>query len=111
VPVACGTFTPTEALAAHRAGADFVKLFPAENLGPSYVRSILGPLPFLKIMPTGGVTPQSIPGFIRAGCVAVAAGSSLVSNGILHAKDWALLARVAKDYVDALASARVARRE
>lgn len=106
VPIAAGCLTPTEALAAHRAGADFIKLFPAEGLGPAYVRSLLAPLPFLKIIPTGGVTPETIGPFLKAGCVAVAAGSHLVSRDILVRQDWDRLAALAREFTDALARAR-----
>src|SRR5690606_6223367 len=73
IPIYCGAFTPTEALAAHNAGADFVKIFPAAALGPNFIRDVLGPLPFLKIVPTGGVTAENAASFIRAGAIAVGA--------------------------------------
>lgn len=106
VPIACGAMTPTEALAAHRAGADFVKLFPADGLGPAYVRALRAPLPFLKIIPTGGVDRDSLADFIHAGCVGVALGSGLVSQQILDTADWERLALLAEEYVGILAAAR-----
>src|SRR6185295_16492349 len=54
-PVMLGAYTPTEAQHAHEAGADFVKIFPADSLGPNYIKAIRGPLPHLRIVPTGGV--------------------------------------------------------
>ena len=69
LPIACGCLTPTEALAAHRAGADFIKLFPSDGLGPGYVRALLAPLPFLKIIPTGGVSLDNLAAFLQAGSV------------------------------------------
>jgi 2-dehydro-3-deoxyphosphogluconate aldolase/(4S)-4-hydroxy-2-oxoglutarate aldolase len=102
VPVACGAFTPTEALAAHEAGADFVKLFPAEAVGPAYIKAILAPLPFLKIIPTGGVTPENCRIFLDAGCVALGAGSRLVSTEILDRQDWAGLTQRAREFTEAL---------
>jgi Entner-Doudoroff aldolase len=66
-----GTFTPTEMLAAHRAGADLVKLFPGPANGPDYVRAVLAPLPFLKIVPTNGVTEANAAAFFAAGAFAV----------------------------------------
>lgn len=106
IPIACGAMTPTEALAAHRAGADFVKLFPADGLGPAYVRALLAPLPFLKIIPTGGVNRDTLADFIRAGCVGAALGSGLVSSRILGDADWERLTLLAQEYVQILAAAR-----
>lgn len=108
IPIACGSLTPTEALAAHRAGADFVKLFPSDTLGPAYVRAIFGPLPFLKIIPTGGVNLETLGPFIQAGCVGVAIGGNLVSKQILQEQDWKGLETLAGRYVAALHAARSA---
>ncbi len=62
-----GTYTPTEMMTAHRAGADFVKLFPGPLDGPDYVRAILGPLPFLRVFPTSGVTMENAADLLAAG--------------------------------------------
>jgi 2-dehydro-3-deoxyphosphogluconate aldolase / (4S)-4-hydroxy-2-oxoglutarate aldolase len=70
-PVMLGAYTPTEAQAAHEAGADFVKLFPADKLGPAYVKALRAPLPHLRIVPTGGVDLNTAADFLRAGCVAL----------------------------------------
>src|SRR6188768_267320 len=67
VPVAPGCFTPTEILDAHEAGADIVKVFPATTLGPQYIRDVRAPLPQLKLMPTGGVSPDNAGDRDRAG--------------------------------------------
>lgn len=106
VPIACGAYTPTEALAAHEAGADFIKIFPADGLGPGYIRAIRAPLPQLEIIPTGGVDVSTAGDFIRAGCVAVAAGSSLVSRDILKNADWEKLSATARAMVQAVTDAR-----
>ena len=106
LPIACGCMTPTEALTAHRAGANFIKLFPSETLGPGYVRALLGPLPFLKIIPTGGVSRDNLAAFLQAGSVAVALGGNLVSKAALRDQDWAGLTNAASDYVQTLAAAR-----
>jgi len=66
-----GCYTPTEMLAAHRAGAQLVKLFPGPADGPAYVRACLGPLPFLKIFPTGGVTLENCTALLAAGAFGV----------------------------------------
>ncbi len=107
-PIACGAFTPTEALLAHESGADFVKIFPAELFGPSYIKNILAPLPMLQIIPTGGVTPETARSFIEAGSVALGVGSSLVSKDILHRADWPKLTASAQSFVEAIRKARTA---
>ncbi len=106
VPIVCGAYTPTEALAAHEAGADFIKIFPADGLGPDYIKAIRAPLPQLQIIPTGGVDVHTAGDFIRAGCVAVAAGGSLVSKSALASGDWDALAETARAFVRAVAEAR-----
>ncbi len=71
VAIMPGCFTPTEMLRAHRAGAPLVKLFPSPGTGPSFVRACLGPLPFLKIVPTSGVTGENAAEYLAAGAHAV----------------------------------------
>ena len=105
-PVACGAMTPTEALTAHELGADFVKIFPAENLGPSYMKSILAPLPMLQLIPTGGVTPQNVPEYFKAGCAAVGAGSTLLTKDIFESANWPALSMRAAEFVAAAWKAR-----
>ena len=78
VPCIPGAFTPTEILQAWRAGAALVKLFPAAAFGPGFVRDVLAPLPFLRIVPSGGVTLDSVGDWIRAGAAAVSLGSALL---------------------------------
>lgn len=76
-----GASTPTEALVAWRAGASAVKLFPASVLGAGFVREMRGPLPMIPLVPTGGVTLETAPDFVRAGAVAVGMGSWLTGAG------------------------------
>ncbi|MEI6562424.1 MAG: bifunctional 4-hydroxy-2-oxoglutarate aldolase/2-dehydro-3-deoxy-phosphogluconate aldolase [Verrucomicrobiota bacterium] len=106
IPIAAGAYTPTEALTAYEAGADFVKIFPADQLGPQYIKNILAPLPQLQIIPTGGVTVATVDAFIKAGCVALGAGSSLVSKEILKNQDWKKLTETAAAFVEAIKKAR-----
>lgn len=106
IPIVCGAYTPTEALTAHEAGADFIKIFPADSLGPGYIRALKAPLPQLEIIPTGGVDVETAGDFIRAGCAAVAAGGSLVSKKALLSGDWAAITRTAAALVAAVADAR-----
>jgi 2-dehydro-3-deoxyphosphogluconate aldolase/(4S)-4-hydroxy-2-oxoglutarate aldolase len=106
VPVASGAMTPTEALTAHELGSDFVKIFPSENLGPDYIKSLLAPLPMLQLIPTGGVTPQNLPDYFEAGCAAVGAGSTLLTRDIFKAADWNQLSARATEFVAAARKAR-----
>ena len=105
-PIVSGAFTPTECLFAHESGADFVKIFPAEQLGPAYIKNIRAPLPMLRIIPTGGVTPETAPAFIDAGCVALGAGTTLVSKEILRTRNWPALSARAEEFVRAIREAR-----
>ena len=106
IPIACGATTPTEAFTAHELGSDFVKIFPAENLGPAYIRSILAPLPMLQLIPTGGVTPQNMPDYFKAGAAAIGAGSTLLTKEILASADWGALSARAAEFVAAARKAR-----
>ncbi|HEX5221003.1 MAG TPA: bifunctional 4-hydroxy-2-oxoglutarate aldolase/2-dehydro-3-deoxy-phosphogluconate aldolase [Verrucomicrobiae bacterium] len=105
-PIMLGSYTPTEAQLAHEAGADFIKVFPADGLGPNYIKALRAPLPHLKIVPTGGVDLKTIGDFLKAGCVAVGAGSSLISKNILETDDWPALTRTATEFVKAARPAR-----
>jgi 2-dehydro-3-deoxyphosphogluconate aldolase/(4S)-4-hydroxy-2-oxoglutarate aldolase len=105
-PCIAGAYTPTEALAAYEAGADFIKIFPADGLGPNYIKAIKAPMPQLEIIPTGGVSVDTCGSFIRAGCAAVAAGSSLLDPAAMKAGDWAAISATAKAFVEAVAKAR-----
>ena len=105
-PVASGAYTPTEAMTAHEAGSDFVKIFPADQLGPTYIKNILAPMPQLQIIPTGGVNLQTVDAFIKAGCAALGVGSGLVSKEILAHQDWKQLTELAAAYVEAIKKAR-----
>ena len=87
-PVMLGAYTPSEAQLAFEAGTDYVKLFPADTLGPGYIKALRAPLPHLRIVPTGGVTLDNIFDFFAAGCPAVGLGSSLISKSVLEKNDW-----------------------
>ncbi len=105
-PIMLGAYTPTEAQTAYEAGADFVKIFPADTLGPGYMKAIRAPLPHLRIVPTGGVDVSNVADFLKAGCAALGVGSSLVSAKILQEANWAELTRRAGEFVKAAQSAR-----
>ena len=98
-PVMLGAYTPTEAQVAHESGADFIKIFPADKLGPSYIKALRAPLAHLKIVPTGGVDLQTLPKFLDAGCVALGLGSALITREILQNNDWVGLSQLAKQFV------------
>jgi 2-dehydro-3-deoxyphosphogluconate aldolase/(4S)-4-hydroxy-2-oxoglutarate aldolase len=83
--VLCGGLSPTELLEAHEAGAELVKVFPARLGGPKYIQDVLAPLPFLKLVPTGGVSPETARDYLAAGAVAVGIGGNLVSNKLVAA--------------------------
>lgn len=99
-PVMLGAYTPTEAQMAHEAGADFIKIFPADKLGPSYIKALRAPLPHLKIVPTGGVDLHTAADFLKAGCAALGVGGSLLTAEILKTGNWAELTWLAKAFVE-----------
>ena len=76
-----GAYTPTEVVSALDGGADLVKIFPAESGGPAHIRALLAPLPHARLLPTGGVRPDSVGEWLRAGAAAVGIGSALVGPG------------------------------
>jgi 2-dehydro-3-deoxyphosphogluconate aldolase/(4S)-4-hydroxy-2-oxoglutarate aldolase len=101
-----GAFSPTEAQTAHEAGADFIKIFPADTLGPDFMKALRAPLPHLRIVPTGGVELHNVRDFLQAGCVALGVGSALVSGKILQVADWQELTRRAAEFVLAAREAK-----
>jgi 2-dehydro-3-deoxyphosphogluconate aldolase/(4S)-4-hydroxy-2-oxoglutarate aldolase len=98
-----GAMTPTEILAAWRAGADVVKVFPARALGPRYIADVLAPLPDVLLMPTGGVDEKNAADYLRAGAVAVAVGGNVVDPATVAHADWAALTARARALVAAVA--------
>ncbi|WP_128904540.1 bifunctional 4-hydroxy-2-oxoglutarate aldolase/2-dehydro-3-deoxy-phosphogluconate aldolase [Halorubrum amylolyticum] len=105
-PVATGAFTPTEALRAHEAGADLVKVFPAATGGPTHVAALGGPLPQIPLVPTGGVGPANAGAYVEAGAAAVGVGSAIVDDDAVANGDYEAIAENARRTVDAVASAR-----
>jgi 2-dehydro-3-deoxyphosphogluconate aldolase/(4S)-4-hydroxy-2-oxoglutarate aldolase len=90
IPYSPGCATPSEISEAHELGCDIVKLFPGGSLGPDFVKAVLGPMPWTRIMPTGGVdaTEASLRPWFEAGIVACGMGSNLVSKALLDAGDY-----------------------
>lgn len=109
VPAMPGCFTPTEILEAHDAGADIVKVFPATTLGPQYIKDVRAPLPQVKLMPTGGVSPENAGDWIRAGAVAVAAGSQVLDARAIEGGRFEVVTENARRMVANVAQAREAK--
>ncbi len=105
--VVCGGFTPTELLEAHEAGAQLVKVFPARLGGPGYIQDVLAPMPFLKLVPTGGVSADNAADYLRAGAVAVGIGGNLISRQAVADGDFDQITRAAQACVQAVAPAAV----
>jgi 2-dehydro-3-deoxyphosphogluconate aldolase/(4S)-4-hydroxy-2-oxoglutarate aldolase len=107
VAVLPGALTPTEVLTAWNAGADFVKVFPANALGgPSYLKSLKAPLPQVKLVPTGGVNLQTAKDFIKAGASALGVGADLVDLQALRRGDAELVTERARKFLSLVAEAR-----
>ncbi|HZI79208.1 MAG TPA: bifunctional 4-hydroxy-2-oxoglutarate aldolase/2-dehydro-3-deoxy-phosphogluconate aldolase [Vicinamibacterales bacterium] len=108
VPAIPGCYTPTEILNAWEAGADIVKVFPANGLGPSFLKDVRAPLPQVKLMPTGGVSIDNAGDWLRAGAVAVGVGGALVDARLVAAGDLAALTGRAARIVANVRAARLA---
>jgi 2-dehydro-3-deoxyphosphogluconate aldolase / (4S)-4-hydroxy-2-oxoglutarate aldolase len=111
VPVLPGALTPTEIVHAVRAGADMVKVFPCGALGgANYIRSVLAPLPHLRLVPTGGVSVETVGDFMRAGASAVGVGADLVSLENLGDGRADTIVDKARQYAEAVRLAREPKR-
>jgi len=106
VPVMPGCFSPTEILSAWDAGADVVKVFPATVLGPAFLKDLRGPLPQLRLMPTGGVTRENAGDWIRAGAVAIGAGTALVDSRAVAERRFEVITANARYFIEAVQRAR-----
>lgn len=93
-----GALTPTEVLTAWEAGADIVKIFPSDLTGPGYLKALRGPLPQVRLMPTGGVDLQTAAAFLRAGACALGIGGSLVEKQAVDKGDFARIEHLARQY-------------
>jgi 2-dehydro-3-deoxyphosphogluconate aldolase/(4S)-4-hydroxy-2-oxoglutarate aldolase len=102
-----GALTPTEVITAWRAGANYVKIFPCSAMGgASYLKSLLAPYPFLKLIPTGGVTLETASSFIQAGAHALGVGSDLVNLAAIDAGRPETVTEAARAYLKVLADMR-----
>jgi 2-dehydro-3-deoxyphosphogluconate aldolase/(4S)-4-hydroxy-2-oxoglutarate aldolase len=106
VPAIPGCFSPTEILNAHEAAADIVKVFPATMLGPQFIKDVRGPLPQVRLMPTGGVSLDNAGEWIRAGAAAVGVGSALLDAAAIESGRFEVITANARRIVDGVAAAR-----
>lgn len=95
-----GALTPSEAVAAWDAGADFVKIFPAGSLGPGYVKAVMAPLSHIRFLAVGGITPDNVADFMRAGCVGAGVSGSLTSREWIASGAWDRIADAARGLVE-----------
>ena len=100
--VAPGALTPTEIVAAWEKGADVVKVFPATSVGPKYFKDLKGPLPQIRLMPTGGVSLENANDFIENGASCVAIGTALLDTKAIAQNDWNALTQKAKALLESL---------
>ena len=98
-PVIPGVMTPTEMMTAMKAGVKVLKLFPASQLGTAYVKDVLAPLDELKLVAVGGVTPQNSADWIKAGCIGVGMGSSLLPKDLVENKNYGQLRRQTEAFI------------
>jgi 2-dehydro-3-deoxyphosphogluconate aldolase/(4S)-4-hydroxy-2-oxoglutarate aldolase len=98
-PVMPGALTPTEVITAWQAGADIVKIFPSEITGPKYLKALHGPLPHIRLMPTGGVNLETAAEFLRCGACALGIGNSLVDPKVVASGDLKKIETLARQYV------------
>lgn len=99
-----GAFTATEVLTAWEAGADIVKIFPSDSVGPPYLKALKGPFPHIRLMPTGGIDVGSAAAFLKAGACALGVGSTLVSKEAVDSGDMASITAKAQQFVAAVQS-------
>ena len=105
--VSCpGTFSATEVVQAWKWGADLVKVFPISQIGPSYMKALMGPLPWIKFVPTGGVGVENAGEFIKAGAYCLGVGGGLVSKKAISAGNFDLLTQAAREILKAVSDAR-----
>jgi 2-dehydro-3-deoxyphosphogluconate aldolase/(4S)-4-hydroxy-2-oxoglutarate aldolase len=105
-PVMPGALTPTEVVTAWEAGADIVKIFPADFGGPAYLKALSAPLPQVRLLPTGGVDLQTAAAFLRAGACALGVGGSLVERQAVEARDFKRIESLARQFVQIVRETR-----
>jgi 2-dehydro-3-deoxyphosphogluconate aldolase/(4S)-4-hydroxy-2-oxoglutarate aldolase len=106
VPAMPGAFTPTEIQSAYEAGADIIKVFPADVVGMAFFKGILAPMPYLKLMPTGGVSLTNAGEWLEAGACAVGVGSALLNKKAIVESNYAVLTNNARILMESISKAR-----
>lgn len=101
-PIFSGAYTPTEILQAYEWGADVVKLFPAAIMGIPYFKAVSAPMPYVPIMPTGGVTVENASSWIDAGAECLGVGSTLVNKGLIAKRDFNTITEIAQQLKSAI---------
>jgi 2-dehydro-3-deoxyphosphogluconate aldolase/(4S)-4-hydroxy-2-oxoglutarate aldolase len=104
IPYMPGAATIREIIDAMECGAEIVKVFPGETLGPSFVKAVRGPLPHASLMPTGGVGMENVSQWIKAGCVAVGVGGNLTASA--KTGDFKTITKLAKQFIEEIHKAR-----
>lgn len=95
-----GALTATEIQAAHRAGADFVKMFPITNMGTDYVKAVKAPLSHIRLLAVGGVDQNNMKDYLKAGVCGFGVGSNIINKKMLAEEDYAGITALAKEYVE-----------
>lgn len=102
-----GVYTPTEIVQAYRWGADIVKIFPADAVGPKYIQLVRGPLEHIPIMAVGGIDLENAEGFIRAGAMSVGVGSALTPKRYLELEQYEKITELARMFIDRIRAAKI----
>ncbi|MDR1321351.1 MAG: bifunctional 4-hydroxy-2-oxoglutarate aldolase/2-dehydro-3-deoxy-phosphogluconate aldolase [Gracilibacteraceae bacterium] len=97
-----GAMTPSEALTAFQCGADIIKLFPADILGPAYIRAFRGPLPHIPVIAVGGITPRNIKSFFAAGAVGAGVGGGLANQALVDSGAYESISDLARQYTESV---------
>lgn len=98
VPIMPGAYTPTEIATAWEAGGSVIKVFPARQLGPSYIKDVLAPMPYLQLMPTGGIDLNNLQSYFDVGAIAVGVGGNIIDAKAVARGDWDAVRDVAAQY-------------
>jgi 2-dehydro-3-deoxyphosphogluconate aldolase/(4S)-4-hydroxy-2-oxoglutarate aldolase len=95
-----GALTPSEVVDAWEAGASFIKVFPAGNMGPGYIKALRAPLAHIPLLAVGGITPDNVADFIKAGCVGAGVGGTLTNKEWIAAGEWSKIEAVARQLIE-----------
>jgi 2-dehydro-3-deoxyphosphogluconate aldolase/(4S)-4-hydroxy-2-oxoglutarate aldolase len=97
-----GAITPSEALSAKQYGADFVKLFPINNLGVDYFKAVSAPLSHIDFLAVGGICPENMEGYLKSNISGFGIGSSIIDKKLIEANDWAAITKLAQSYTEVI---------